>query len=120
MNQKQAMHLLTVMLTGLQKYRSNAAEEFNTEENDVARLALKDVWPWAFGEKGDYLLKALAMVVDRGRVAPIEFYNFMFALECFIPEVKSFIEIYYSFYMQEKIEFPMPTPQLASQIIEEE
>lgn len=107
MNQETALNCLRDMLWAIQKYRSNTKESFGHME-DYSDEVMADMWPWIFGTKCP--LNALSAVLDRGYVTGQEFYNFMFILDRFIPEVQLLGEI------TRGINFPKPTLDLISEL----
>lgn len=107
--QEEKINLLNVFIFGLQKYRSNAKEAYMKEEGEHSILGLTnkqmgDLWPWVFGDKCP--LPLLQRIVDRGSVTGQEFYNAMFILFRFMPEVKTSIEHVYH------VTFPEPDTQM--------
>ena len=100
MKQEEALEHLREMTWALQRYRSIAMETLgpNTGELYISKkpatqtlhLSEKlaaEMWPWIFGEKCP--LPILVKMVDSGEVAPADYYNMMFILDRFIPEVKA-------------------------------
>ena len=77
-------HLKTYMIA-LQKYRSNVAETRIFENNALAAT----MWPWVFGDNCP--IPALQKILDgydkTGVIAPSDYYNMMFILWQFTPEV---------------------------------
>lgn len=103
MNQETALQYLRHMMFALQKYRSNTKEAYG-HLPEYSDEIMGQMWPWIFGNKCP--LNQLSKALDRNYVTGQEFYNFMFILERFMPEVKLLGEVV------RKIEFPMPTLSL--------
>ncbi len=82
MNESEALEHLRIFAYTLQKYRGGTAE-FAPELSEELKA---ESWPWVFGDKCP--LEQLFAVLDRGKVAPSEYYNFMIILERFMPEIK--------------------------------
>ena len=83
MDQAEAMKHLQVMMTSFQRYCS-IVREYMT--NLLPEDALATMYPWVFGTKCP--LTALQKVLDRGSVTGSEFYNFMYIVHRFIPEIR--------------------------------
>ena len=97
MKQEEALKHLREMIWALQRYRSITMETLGPETSDfeepTAELHFSEklaaeMWPWVFGDKCP--LPVLVKMVNSGKVAPNDYYNMMYILDRFIPEVKLF------------------------------
>lgn len=88
MEQEKALKHLREMIWALQRYRSIAMETLGpgTGELHLSEKLAAEMWPWVFGEKCP--LPVLVKMVDSGKVTPADYYNMMFILHRFMPEVK--------------------------------
>ena len=77
--QQEAMELVRKLLFGLQRARSASKEALQGYESDdkIVSSVLETIDPWLYGKNGEALLKAVSMVIDRGSITGMEFYNFM-------------------------------------------
>ena len=92
MTQEEALAHLREFLWALQKYRSITMETLGpgSGELHLSEKLAAETWPWVFGEKCP--LPILAKMIDdaetSGKLAPMDYYNMMFILDRFMPEVK--------------------------------
>ncbi len=88
MTQEEALKHLQEMIWALQRYRSITMEQLGPETGELhlSEEMAAEMWPWVFGEKCP--LSVLVKMVDSGKVAPNDYYNMMFILDRFMPEVK--------------------------------
>ena len=85
MDQTEAMKHLQALMHALQRYRSIIKENM-TGISGINDEMLATLYPWIFGTKCPLI--ALQKVLDRGSVNGSEFYNFMYIVHRFIPEIK--------------------------------
>lgn len=85
MKQKEALEHLRGYMLALQKYRSTTALDIS----DLTEEMKANGWPWVFGEKCP--LSALSKIVgdvdDGEKLDPMNYYNMMFILYRFSPEI---------------------------------
>ncbi len=90
MKQEEALGHLREMIWALQRYRSITTETLGpgTGELYLSKKLAAEMWPWVFGKKCP--LPVLMKMVDRGQIAPGDYYNMMTILDKFMSEVKLF------------------------------
>lgn len=103
MTQAEAREILEKTMRAYQRYRSTSMD-LGVGEAFFA----KSMWPWVFGDKCP--LPAIAKMLGREKIVPQEFYNIMFILEKFTPEVKMQGEIEQAL---NDVKFEFPTPDIA-------
>jgi hypothetical protein len=86
MTQAEAREILEKTMHAFQRYRG-----FSSDMGIGESWLSKGMWPWVFGEKCP--LPAIIKMLDRDKIVPAEFYNIMFILYQFTPEVKAAGEI---------------------------
>lgn len=77
--------ILERMRFALQRYRSIQRAALEDDGHTMSEETLAFFHPWVFGKRCPLL--AVQKVLDRGTVTGAEFYNFMFMLHRFMPEV---------------------------------
>lgn len=85
MDQTEAMKHLQAMMITIQRYRSIIKENISEIEGFNDEL-LASLYPWLFGPKCPLI--ALQATLDKGSVNGSEFYNYMFIIHKFVPELK--------------------------------
>jgi len=109
MKERDAIIHLREFMLGLQRYRSIVMETVGADTaltgtgllgESVDGLGLStefaaEMWPWVFGDKCPLpaLVKILDSVDGGETLAPLDYYNQMFILDRFIPEVKAVTNI---------------------------
>ena len=104
MKEKDAIRHLREFMLALQRYRSIVMETVGPDTaltgtgllgESVEGLSLSaefaaEMWPWVFGDKCPLpvLVKILDSIDDGGTLVPLDYYNQMFILDRFMPEVK--------------------------------
>ena len=104
MKEKDAIRHLREFMLALQRYRSIVMETVgpdtaltgaglmgeNIEGLSLSKELAAEMWPWVFGDKCPLpvLVKILDNIDDGGTLAPMDYYNQMFILDRFMPEVK--------------------------------
>ena len=96
MKQEEALGHLREMIWALQRHRSIVMEtlgpslDHSPDELCLTKELAAKMWPWVFGEKCP--LPVLTKIIDDaetgGSLDPMDYYNMMFILDRFIPEVK--------------------------------
>jgi hypothetical protein len=81
MNQQYALERVNEFIFCIQKFRSNTSETVTKAEMAL----LPTMFPWTFGDKCP--LEVLTKVSNRESITPQEYYNFMFILHEFMPEI---------------------------------
>ncbi len=98
MRQDEAVQDLRMFMTGLQKTRSTLRETLNADRTLLART-----FPWLFGDKCP--LETLSRVLDAvesGKILePQTYYNLMFILWRFMPEVHAGLQLIYPDFRRE-------------------
>jgi hypothetical protein len=102
MTQSEAREILQKAMRAFQRYRSTSME-LGVGEAFFA----KSMWPWVYGDKCP--LPAIVKMLDREKIVPQEFYNIMFILYKFTPEVKMQGEIEQ---VLNDVRFEFPTPDI--------
>lgn len=85
MDQAEAMKHLQAMMVTLQRYRSIIRENISGIEGFNDEM-LATLYPWVFGAKCPLI--ALQATLAKGSVSGSEFYNYMFIIYKFAPELK--------------------------------
>jgi hypothetical protein len=88
MTEQEARNYLNIMMIALQRYRGINFETLLAKKGGLGftKEQLGETWPWVFGEKCP--LAALQKILDGDKVTGIDFYNMMFILDRFMPEIK--------------------------------
>ena len=94
--QEAVAHLRTYMYY-LQKYRSFGKETFGPGSGELCfpEGSMERIWPWVWGEKCPLpaLIKVLDNVDNGNPLAPLDYYNLMFILLRFTPELMIIIRM---------------------------
>lgn len=91
MKEQEAISHLRSYMFWLQKYRSVGKENFGPSSGELCFLegSMEKIWPWVWGDKCPLpsLVKVLDNVDNGNPLAPLDYYNLMFILLRFIPEL---------------------------------
>lgn len=82
MTEAEALLIVDKLVTAIQRYRSMAVEELQSDVLEIAR----DLQDYTLGEA--QFLEILMEIQDRQTMAPIDFYNMMFMADRMAPEAK--------------------------------
>jgi len=93
MQESEARSHLQMMMIALQRYRGITKEQLGP---DSTELHLSDelsaeMWPWIFGDKCP--LPTIAKMLNADKIVPMDYYNMMFILDRFIPEIKAVVNM---------------------------
>ena len=102
MKQEDAVRDLRMFMAGLQKTRSVLRETLSTDLS-----TLEGAFPWLFGDKCplEPLSKVLDAVESGGTLEPQAYYNLMFILFHFMPEIHGGLLLMYPDFRQEAPSF---------------
>ena len=93
MKQSEAIAHLRVFMLALQRYRSIVMEQLGGSKDGLhlSEKMAAEMWPWVFGEKCPLpmLSKILNDVAGGKQLVPLDYYNMMFILDRFTPEIKA-------------------------------
>lgn len=122
MKESDALQYVRLLLNGVQKYRSNAREEFHLGEFTTpeglqfSESLFRDNWPWIFDDRPNgrahAFMGAMAECVDSNHITAMQFFNFMTILKRFIPEMEAFINVVMTQTGELPVEFPEPDADL--------
>lgn len=104
MKHSQALTHVREMMIFLQKYRSNAAYEFDTDHNPAMQKVLASLQKWVFDDRYQLLptLSRLTQAAeDGGTIEPMSFFNLMTIAHRLQPEIASIALLY---------QHPLPYP----------
>ena len=101
MKQPEAVQHLREFMWALQRYRSITMETLGPGTGDLhlSEEFAGEMWPWVFGEKCP--LPILSKMVDSEEVTPLDYYNMMYILHHFTPEILIAVQIRCSTFPQE-------------------
>lgn len=74
----EARKQLNTMLISAQKARSNGAESFGTDDDDIMLSVFARLHPWLWDEKKCVIPVLLKRLSDPRPIEPLEYYNWMF------------------------------------------
>lgn len=105
MKHSEAVETLRQLMFVVQKTRSNQSE-FMQKRDDGVEI-LEELQPWIHGKKSILpgLEKVMNRVDDGGMIEPQEFYNFMYIVDRFAPQLNMIAAIL------KQSEFPIPDAQ---------
>ena len=91
MKEQEAIRHLRAYMIRLQRYRSVGKEMFGPGSGELCfpEGSMERIWPWVWGDKCmlPMLVKVLDSVDNGNPLVPLDYYNLMFALLQFTPEV---------------------------------
>ena len=109
MTQSEAREILEKAMRAFQRFRSISRETAGTLTNDqsVIAEALEFINPWVNGNKCP--LPAMQKMLAGDKIEPQAFYNIMYILHKFAPEVKAVAEMEH---ISNGVQFEFPTPDI--------
>ena len=103
MKQETALKHLRLMMWCIQRFRANAMDPLfgpvvadGTPGLQLTESMVADMFPWIFGDKCplEVLAKVIDGVEETGVLVPMDYYNFMFILDRFMPELRM-VSVFY-------------------------